>query len=84
MRNVWKGDFMGYWGVVMQDAGCELPRIPILGTWVNSGPRPSGDLQLRRSAPPHLLVSVQEFAECRLLACAIVVHERGQHASVLP
>src|SRR5215218_10653805 len=55
-----------------------------LGTWVNSGPRPSGDLQLRSSAPPHLLVSVQEFAECRLLACAIVVHERGHHASVLP
>src|SRR5215213_2885451 len=34
MRNVWRGDFMGYWGVVMQDLGYELPRIPILGTSV--------------------------------------------------
>jgi hypothetical protein len=26
---------MGYWGVVMQDPACELPRIHILRTWVN-------------------------------------------------
>jgi hypothetical protein len=26
---------MGYWGVVMQDPACELPRIPIPRTWVN-------------------------------------------------
>src|SRR5215213_2243773 len=37
MRNVWRGDFMGYWGVVMQDLGYELPRISILGTSVNRG-----------------------------------------------
>src|SRR5215213_159319 len=35
MRNVWRGDFMGYWGVVMQDPACELPRIPIPRTSVN-------------------------------------------------
>jgi hypothetical protein len=28
---------MGYWGVVMQDLGYELPRILILGTSVNKG-----------------------------------------------
>jgi hypothetical protein len=40
---------MGYWGVVMQDPACELPRNPILRTPVNKGikkgrsvvPRPS-------------------------------------------
>src|SRR5215216_3660877 len=32
MRNVWRDDFMGYWGVVMQDRGYELPRILILET----------------------------------------------------
>jgi hypothetical protein len=37
MRNVWRGDFMGYWGVVMQDLGYELPRIPIPRTTVNKG-----------------------------------------------
>jgi hypothetical protein len=26
---------MGYWGVVMQDLACELPRIPIPRTPVN-------------------------------------------------
>src|SRR5215217_6246388 len=40
MRNVWRGDFMGYWGVVMQDLGYELPRIPIPRTWVNKGLEP--------------------------------------------
>jgi hypothetical protein len=25
MRNVWRGDFTGYWGVVMQDLVYELP-----------------------------------------------------------
>jgi hypothetical protein len=35
MRNVWRGDFTGYWGVVMQDLGCELPRIPFPRTRVN-------------------------------------------------
>src|SRR5215208_7399337 len=35
MRNVWRGDFMGYWGVVMQDFGYEVRRIPIPRTWVN-------------------------------------------------
>ena len=35
MRNVWRGDFMEYWGVVMQDPASELPRIPIPRTWVN-------------------------------------------------
>src|SRR5215207_3718572 len=62
----------------------EVPRIRFLRSRVTSGPRPGGDLQLRRSASPHLLVSVQDFAECRLLAGAIVVHERGHHAGVLP
>jgi hypothetical protein len=28
---------MGYWGVVMQDPACELPRIPIPRTPVNKG-----------------------------------------------
>src|SRR5215211_8058661 len=37
MRNVWRCDFMGYLGVAMQDLGYELPRIPILGRWVNKG-----------------------------------------------
>ena len=64
--------------------GFGVARQGPLVTWVNNGPRPSGDLQLTSSAPPHLLVSVQEFAECRLLACAIVVHERGHHAGLLP
>jgi hypothetical protein len=40
MRNVWRGDFMGYWGVVMQDPACELPRIPIPRTPVNKGSSP--------------------------------------------
>jgi hypothetical protein len=35
MRNVWRDDFMGYRGVVMQDRGYELPRIPIPRTPVN-------------------------------------------------
>jgi len=39
MRNVWRGDFMGYWGVVMQDLGYELPRIPIPRTSVNKDKR---------------------------------------------
>jgi len=30
---------MGYRGVIMQDLGYELPRIPILGRWVNKGKR---------------------------------------------
>jgi hypothetical protein len=29
---------MGYWGVVMQDSGYELPRIHIPRTSVNKGP----------------------------------------------
>jgi hypothetical protein len=63
---------------------CELPKTHLLlGGWVNSGPRPGDELLSWRSAPP-LLVSVQDFAECRLLAGTIVVHERGHHASVLP
>jgi hypothetical protein len=37
MRNVWRGDFMGYWGVVMQDLACELPRNPIPRNRVNKG-----------------------------------------------
>ena len=37
MRNVWRGDFTGYWGVVMQDLGYELPRITIPRTPVNKG-----------------------------------------------
>src|SRR5215216_5256709 len=37
MRNVWRGDFMGYWGVVMQDPACELPRITIPRTPLNKG-----------------------------------------------
>jgi|SRR5215207_2939756 len=37
MRNVWRDDFMGYWGVVMQDLVYELPRIPIPRTPVNKG-----------------------------------------------
>src|SRR5215203_4125744 len=35
MRNVWRGAFMGYWGVVMQDLACELPRKSIPRTLVN-------------------------------------------------
>src|SRR5215211_7019754 len=35
MRNVWRADFMGYWGVVMQDLVYELPRISIPRRWVN-------------------------------------------------
>jgi len=35
MRSVWRDDFMGYWGVVMQDLGCELRRISIPRTPVN-------------------------------------------------
>ena len=62
----------------------EFPRIYFFRSRVNSGPRPGGDLLSCRSAPPHLLVSVEDFAECRLLAGAIVVHERGHHAGVLP
>jgi hypothetical protein len=42
MRNVWRGDFMGYWGVVMQDLGYELPRILIPRTRVNKGKEKAG------------------------------------------
>ena len=37
-----EGCFQGYWGVVMQDLGYELPRIPIPRTSVNrvGEPRP--------------------------------------------
>jgi hypothetical protein len=42
MRNVWRGHFMGYWGVVMQDLADELPRNPILGTSVNKGKKEEG------------------------------------------
>jgi hypothetical protein len=42
MRNVWRGDFMGYWGVVMQDLGYELPRISIPRTTVNKGKNRKG------------------------------------------
>jgi len=37
MRNVWRGDFMGHWGVVMQDLACILRRISIPRTPVNKG-----------------------------------------------
>ena len=30
------------WGRSMQDAGCELPRTPLLGTWVNKGKKMKG------------------------------------------
>jgi hypothetical protein len=33
------GGFQRYRGGAMQDLGYELPRIHILGTWVNSGRR---------------------------------------------
>ena len=38
---------MGYWGVVMQDLGYELPRISIPRTPVNKGSRKLDDQQLQ-------------------------------------
>jgi hypothetical protein len=32
MRNVWRGDFTGYWGEAIQNPACELPRKSILET----------------------------------------------------
>ena len=52
MRNVWRGAFMGYWGVVMQDLACELPRILIPRTSVNKGKEESGASYLGSSPLP--------------------------------
>jgi hypothetical protein len=35
MQGAWSGCFQGYRGEAIQDLGYELPRIHILGTWVN-------------------------------------------------
>src|SRR5215212_9461186 len=64
MRNVWKGDFMGYWGVGMQDPACELPRIPIPRTWVNK----EVDLRHSSSAHPPLLHCKQRSLRQRKVA----------------
>jgi hypothetical protein len=39
---------MGYWGVVMQDPVCELPRTPIPRTRVNKGMKKGRDRQKSR------------------------------------
>jgi hypothetical protein len=42
---------MGYWGVVMQDPACELPRRPIPRTPVNKTSVEGIDLNCRGSQP---------------------------------
>jgi len=53
---------MGYWGVVMQDPACELPRIPIPRTWVNRGTvrRGRGPVGPQSCLLPHSCSVVEE------------------------
>jgi hypothetical protein len=53
---------MGYWGVVMQDPGYELPRIRIPGSWVNKGKSKLGLL-----LAPAFRRIVDRKPSCRLL-----------------
>src|SRR5215207_11198606 len=70
MQGAWRGDFQGYRGVVMQDLGYELRRIPIPRTSVNKGKRKGWVLR-----DPALLITASELLLVgRLLqACGLLV-----------
>src|SRR5215213_2739732 len=70
------GCFQGCRGEAMQDPACELPRITILGTWVNKphGPTAEGrrEIAILMSFPPPL-ISGSIFADRKPVAAAFAI-----------